>query len=120
MMMTTARVEYSSVLSMPLNTLLKSAAYPSCPVRWDVRPLGSDRVIARMELADVAAPSHPFLPRLTDTMVCIALPSDDGTGPVTWPGATPCSVANLRASAAAAARSAAVSPEARSYTITAG
>src|SRR5215471_520115 len=73
-----------------------------------------------MAPAAAAAPFHPCLPRLTATMVCIALPSADGTGPTTWPGPTPCSPAKLRASAAALARSAAVSPEARSYTITAG
>src|SRR5215472_17159059 len=73
-----------------------------------------------MEPAAVAARFHPRLPRLTATMVCIALPSADGTGPTTWPGPTPCSPAKLRASAAALARSVAVSPEARSYTITAG
>src|SRR5215470_8922214 len=73
-----------------------------------------------MEPAAAAAPFHPCLPRLTATMVCIALPSADGTGPTTWPGPTPCSPAKLRTSAAALARSAAVSPQARSYTITAG
>src|SRR5215831_19847119 len=73
-----------------------------------------------MEPAAAAAPFHPCLPRLTATMVCIAFPSADGTGPTTWPGPTPCSRAKLRASAAALARSAAVSPEVRSYTTTAG
>ena len=44
----------------------------------------------------------------------MALPSADGIGPTTWPGTTPGTPANLRASAAALARSAAVRPEARS------
>src|SRR6266487_6209499 len=118
--MTTASVAYNSVLSMPLNTLLKSAAYPSGPVTCEARPSAWDWVIARMELAAAAAPFHPCLPTLTATMVCIALPSADTTGPVTWSGPAPCNPANLRASAAALARSAAVSPEARSYPTTAG
>ena len=112
--MTTASVANSSVLSMPLNTLLLSAAFPSGPVMWEVRPSAWDPVIARMESAAVAAPFQPWLPRLTETMVWMALPSADGIGPVTWPAPTPCSPAKLLASAAALARSAAVSPEARS------
>ena len=111
--MTTASVAYSSVLSMPLKILLLSAAFPSGPVMWDARPSAWDPVIARMEAAAVAAPFQPWLPRLTETMVCIALPSADGIGPATCPAPTPCSPAKLRASAAALARSAAVSPEAR-------
>src|SRR5262245_9742821 len=118
--MTTARVEYSSVLSMPLNTSLKSAAYPSGPVTWEASPSALDWVIVRTESAVAAARFQPSLPRLTETTVCMALPSAEGTGPTTWPGPTPCSPAKLRASAAALARSAAVSPEARSYTTTAG
>ena len=55
----------------------------------------------------------PWLPTLTGTMVCIAVPSADPIGPATWPGSTPPSAANRRASAAALARSAAVRPEAR-------
>ena len=53
--MTTARAEYRSVLSMPLNTLLLSAAFPSGPVMWDARPFAWDPVIARMEPAALAA-----------------------------------------------------------------
>ncbi len=87
--MTTARVEYSSVVSMPLNTLLLSAAFPSGPVMWDARPCALDWVIARMELAACAAPFHPCVPRLTETMVWMALPSADGIGPTTWPELTP-------------------------------
>ena len=43
----------------------------------------------------------------------MALPSDDGIGPVTMPGTAPGTAAKLRASAAALARSAAVRPEGR-------
>src|SRR6266550_1239401 len=98
--MTTASVAYSSVLSMPLNTLLLSAAFPSGPVTWEARPSAWDPVIARMEPAAVAAPFQPWLPRLTDTMVWMALPSADGIGPVTWPAPTPWSLAKLRATTA--------------------
>jgi len=66
-----------------------------------------------MEPTGAIAPFQPCEPTLTTTMVCIALPSAEGIGPVTWPGTTPCSPANLRASAAALARSAAVRPDAR-------
>ncbi len=61
----------------------------------------------------MAALFQPWLPRLTWRMVCMAWPSADGIGPITWPGTTPWIPANCRASAAALARSAAVSPEAR-------
>ena len=57
--MTTARVAYNSVLSMPLNTLPLSAAFPSGPVMWEVRPFAFDEIIARMEPAAVAAPFQP-------------------------------------------------------------
>ena len=65
---------------MPLKTLLLSAAFPSGPVMWEVRPFAFDAVIARMESAAFAAPFQPFLPRLTWTMVSMALPSADGSG----------------------------------------
>src|SRR6266704_4491904 len=63
---------------------------------------------------------QPSLPRLTGTMVSIALPSLAVIGPATWLASTPGWRAKLRTSAAALARSAAVTPEARSYTTTAG
>src|SRR5262252_7587433 len=98
---------------MPLNTLALSAAFPKIPVTWEDMPSAPDRAIARMDATGVTVPFQPLLPTLTDTRVCIALPSADGIGPVTVPGTTPCIAANLRASAAALARSAAVIPEAR-------
>ena len=61
----TAAAENNSVLSMPLNTLLLSAAFPSGPVTYEFRPLGFDAVILRMELAAVVAPVQPWLPTLT-------------------------------------------------------
>ena len=118
---TTATAEYSSVVSVPLNTLLVSAVIPSGPatyevsgpVRCGVRPLAFELAIARMASAALVAPA-PCGPTFTRTMVCMALPSADGMGPVTRPGPTLGSPAKLRASAAALARSAAVRPEARS------
>src|SRR6516165_9831183 len=114
--MTTASAAYSSVPSIPPNTLLLSAEVPSGPVTWELSPFASARVIARMESAAVLALLEPFSPRLTGTMVSMALPSAAGIGPTIWPRTTPWSPANLRASAVALARSAAVTPEARSYT----
>ena len=63
--MTTATAAYNSVFSMPLNTLLLSAAFPSGPVMWEVRPFAFELVIARIELTAVAAPFQPWAPRLT-------------------------------------------------------
>ena len=98
---------------MPLNTLLLSAAFPSGPVMWEVRPFALELVIARMELTAWAAPFQPWAPRLTCRMVCMALPSAEGMGPATAPGPTPCRTAKRRASAAALARSAGVRPDGR-------
>ncbi len=111
--MTTARAEYSSVLSMPLNTLLLSAAVPSGPVICETRPFAFELMIARMASAALLAPAQPCVPRSTLRMVSRAWPSVDGIGPITVPGTTWGSRANRRASAAALARSAAVRPEGR-------
>src|SRR5215813_14178012 len=111
--MTTAAAAYSRVLLMPLNTLALSAAFPSGPVTWEARPFAPVRAIARMDATGVTVPFQPLLPTLTDTRVCIALPSAEPIGPATVPGTTPGIAANRRASAAALARSAGVIPEAR-------
>ena len=63
--MTTARAAYKRVLSMPLNTLLLSAAFPSGPVMWAASPFEFEWMIARMESAVFAALFQPSLPRLT-------------------------------------------------------
>src|SRR5882757_875276 len=60
---------------------------------------------------------QPSLPRLSGTIVCSALPSADGIGPVTLPSSC-LKVPNCLASAAPLARSAAVRPDGRSYTMT--
>src|SRR5215510_3554374 len=101
---------------MPLNTLLLSAAYPSGPVTWEASPFAPARVIARIESAAFAALAEPLSPVLTATRVCIALPSAEPIGATTWAGAAPLIEAKRRASAAAFARSAAVTPEGRAYT----
>jgi hypothetical protein len=60
--MTTATVEYNSVLSMPLKAPLESAAFPSGPVMWEVRPFALDRAIARIESAAFDALFQPPCP----------------------------------------------------------
>src|SRR5712691_826770 len=118
--MTTPRVANSSVLSMPLKDLAESAAVPSGPVMWTCRPCPFACATPRTASAAVPAAFQPFLPRLTGTTVWIAWPSLAKNGPDTWPRTTPEMAANLFASAAAFARSAAVRPAGRSYTTTAG
>src|SRR6266496_553683 len=81
MITTAAGVEYKSVLSMPLNILLLSAAFPSGPVMWEVRPFASGAVIARMEPAALVAPFQPCLPKLMARMVWMALPSSTSAPP---------------------------------------
>ena len=56
---TTATAAYSSVLVIPLAAKLVSAALPSGPVTYEVRPFASDRVIARTESMAVAALFQP-------------------------------------------------------------
>ncbi len=104
---------------MPLNALAESAALPSGPAMWKARPSASVRAMTRSLVAAADAPFQPFEPRLTGTMVSIALPSADGIGPASWLRTTPCTPANMRASAAALALSAPVRPDGRSYTTTA-
>ena len=67
-----------------------------------------------MSVTTVPAALQPLLPRLTWTMVSIALPSAAVIGPVTVPGTAPSILASLAASAAALALSAAVTPDGRS------
>src|SRR5215471_10130754 len=98
---------------MPLNTFALSAAFPIIPVTWEARPFAPAAAIPRREATGVTVPFQPLLPTLTDTRVCIALPSAERIGPATVAGTTPGIAANRRASAAALARSAAVIPEAR-------
>src|ERR1017187_506223 len=118
--MTTARVPSSSVPLIPLKDLAESAAAPSGPVMWTARPCPSAWATPRIESAAVPAEFQPFLPRLTGMTVSIAWPSLAKNGPETWPGTTPEMVVNFCASDAAFARSAAVRPDGRSYTTTAG
>ena len=87
---------------------------PSGPAMCTAMPLAPAEAIARSESAAGAASFQPLLPRLTGTIVSIALPSADAIGPVTWPCRTPETVANFAASAAALALSAAVTPDGRS------
>jgi hypothetical protein len=89
MTMTTATAEYSSVLSMPLNTSLLSAAFPSGPVICELRPFALDAVIERIASATLGALFQPFLPRSTQRTVCMALSSAARIGPATLPGMTP-------------------------------
>jgi hypothetical protein len=110
---TTPSAANSSVLDRALNSLALSAAYPSRPVTWVTMPSAPAAAAARIEPTGPIAPFQPCVPTLTGTMICIAVPSADTTGPATWPGTTPGSAANRRASAAALARSAVVSPEGR-------
>ena len=83
--MTTASAANSSVLSMPLNALFESAAVPNGPAIWTVSPAAPEVAMARSESAAGDAALQPLLPRLTTTIVSIALPSEDVIGPVTWP-----------------------------------
>ena len=120
MRMTTASAENSSVPSMPLKALLESAAVPSGPAIWTFRPSAPDSAMARSELAAGAAAFQPDAPRLIGTMVSIALPSVEVNGPAIWPCTTPATPPKRAASATAFALSAAVTPDGRSYTTTAG
>jgi len=74
---------------MPLNTVALSAAFPKIPVTWVVRPFAPARAILRIDVTGVTVPFQPLLPTLTDTRVCIALPSAERIGPATVPGTTP-------------------------------
>src|SRR6185312_12176660 len=87
---------------------------------WTVRPCDPETAMFRRESAAGPALFQPSWPRLTGTIVSIALPSWATNGPVTWPWTTPATPANRLASAAALALSAAVRPAGRSYTTTAG
>src|SRR5579859_6002872 len=118
--MTTARVPNSSVPSMPLNDFAESAAPPSGPAMCDASPCAFERVIARSLATAAVAAFHPFAPRLTGTTIWAALPSVAKNGPAIWCRTTPGITANLAASLAALLRSAAVRPDGRLYTTTAG
>ncbi len=98
---------------MPLNELAESAALPSGPAMWTDNPPEFACAMSRSFVAASEAPFQPFEPRLTGTMVSIALPSRAKIGPATCPGTTPVTPANWRASATAFARSALVRPEGR-------
>src|SRR6266566_4164663 len=87
---------------------------------WIVMPLASEAAMPRRASAAVPAWFQPSWPRLTGTIVSIALPSRATNGPATWPFCTPATPAKRLASAAAFALSAAVRPAGRSYTTTAG
>ena len=99
---------------MPLNELAESAALPSGPAMCVANPSAFACAMLCRLVAAADAPFQPFEPRLTGTMVSIALPSLAKTGPCTCPGTTPVTSANCLASATAFARSALVSPEGRS------
>src|SRR5436190_10392321 len=86
---------------------------------WTVRP-GDPEAMFRRESAAGPALFQPSWPRLTGTIVSIALPAWATKGPITWPWTTPATPAKRLASAAALALSAAVRPAGRSYTTTAG
>ena len=105
---------------MPLNALAESAALPSGPVTWMASPFALLSAMVRSVVAASEAPFQPFEPRLTGTMVSMALPSRETNGPATWLCTTLGTPRNRRASAAAFALSALVTPDGRSYTRTAG
>ena len=81
--MTTARVAYRSVPSIPLNALAESAAPPSGPATCTTIPLAPVSAILRSLSTVVGALFQPLAPRFTGTTVSIALPSLDGNGPAT-------------------------------------
>src|SRR5438874_6076253 len=87
---------------------------------WIVMPWASEAAMLLSESAAGPALFQPSWPRLTGTIVSIALPSLATNGPVTWPWTTPATPAKRLASAVAFALSAAVTPAGRSYTTTAG
>src|SRR2546429_2539933 len=87
---------------------------------WIVRPLASEAAMLLRPSAAVPAWFQPSWPRLTGTIVSIALPSLATNGPATWPWRTPATPPKRLASAVAFALSAAVTPAGRSYTPTAG
>src|SRR5260370_33849615 len=118
--MTTAGVAPSKMPSMPLNALAESAALPGGPVMWTARPFAWLSAMVRSVVAASEAPFQPFEPRLTGTMVSMALPSPETNGPATWLCTTLGTPRNRRASAAAFALSALVTPDWRSYTRTPG
>ena len=75
--------------------------------------------MARSVVTASVAPFQPFEPRLTGTMIWMALPSRETSGPATWLRTTLGTLRNRRTSAAAFALSALVRPDGRSYTRTA-
>ena len=99
---------------MPLNELAESAALPSGPAMCTDNPPAFACAMFRRLVAAAEAPFQPFEPRLTGTMVSIALPSLAKIGPSTCPATTPVTWAKRLASAIAFSRSALVSPEGRS------
>src|SRR6266540_3253727 len=109
---------YSSTPSMPLNAFAESPAYPSGPVIATLSPPESAVEMARMWSTAPLALFHPSVPRLTGTSTCSACPSLAGIGPTTL--VTPSSSASFPTSPPTLAQSAAVSPDGRSYTTTAG
>ena len=52
---------------------------------WIVRPWDPEAAMLLRESAAVPAPFQPLWPRLTWTIVSIALPSRATNGPATWP-----------------------------------
>ena len=111
---TTISVAVSKVPSIPLNELAESAALPSGPVICVARPFAWALAMLRSAVAAAGAPFQPFEPRLTGTIVSIALPSLAKNGPATCPCTTPATCANRPASVMALARSALVRPDGRS------
>src|ERR1051326_7524812 len=86
---------------------------------WTVRP-GDPEAMFRRESAAGPALFQPSWPRLTGTIVSIALPSWATNGPVTWPWTTPATPAKRLAWGPAWAWSGAVRRAGRSYPPTAG
>src|SRR3954447_3520835 len=84
------------------------------------RPFALPWAMVRSVVTASVAPFQPFEPRLTGTMVSMALPSRETNGPATWLCTTLGTPRNRRASAAAFALSVLVRPDWRSYTRTAG
>src|SRR6476660_8689743 len=87
---------------------------------WTLRPCDPETAMFLRESAARPAMFQPSWPRLTGTIVSVAVPSWGTNGPVTGPWTTPATPAKRLASAAALALSAAVRPAGRSYTTTAG
>src|SRR4029077_553772 len=87
---------------------------------WTVRPCDPETAMFRRESAAGPALFQPSWPRLTGTIVSIALPSWATNGPVTLPWTNPGPPAKRPASAVALGVLAGVTPAGRSYTTTAG